>query len=120
VQIPDAAQAEEILREAGTLNAGPWIAHSRHVAEAAQRIAAHLDPMDSEAAYVLGLLHDVGRREGVTGMRHVLDGYRYLSTRGYDDAARISMTHSFPNRDSREIFGERDFGLWTTAISLDC
>ena len=57
---------------------------------------------------MLGLLHDIGRRAGVTGMRHVLDGYRFLTAVGCEDAARISMTHSFPNRDVREIFGEWD------------
>jgi hypothetical protein len=108
VRIPDRSQAEAMMREAGALNPGPWVEHSRQVAEAAQRIAAHLPPLDPEVAYVLGLLHDIGRRAGVTGMRHVLDGYRYLAALGYEDAARISMTHSFQNRDVREIFGDWD------------
>jgi hypothetical protein len=108
MRIPDRHQAELWLQEAGVLNPGPWIAHSRHVAEAAHHIAAHLSPLDPETAYILGLLHDIGRRAGVTGMRHVLDGYRYLTVLGYEDAARISMTHSFPNRDVREIFGDWD------------
>jgi len=108
MRTPDRPQAEALLREAGALNPGPWVEHSRRVAEAAQRIAAHLPPLDSANAYVLGLLHDIGRRAGVTGMRHVLDGYRYLTALGYEDAARISMTHSFPNRDIHEIFGEWD------------
>jgi hypothetical protein len=108
VRIPDRTHAEAMLRESGALNPGPWVEHSCHVAQAAQRIAAHLPPLDSEAAYVLGLLHDIGRRAGVTGMRHVLDGYRHLSALGYEAAAQISMTHSFPNRDIREIFGDWD------------
>jgi len=108
MRIPDRTQAEALLREAGALNPGPWVEHSRHVAEAARLIAPYLFPLDSQVAYVLGLMHDIGRRAGVTGMRHVLDGYRYLSALGYADAARISMTHSFPNRDVREVFGERD------------
>jgi len=108
MRLPDRHQAELWLQEAGVLNPGPWIAHSRHVAEAAHNIAAHLFSLDPEAAYILGLLHDIGRRAGITGMRHVLDGYTFLIAAGYEDAARISLTHSFPNRDVREIFGDWD------------
>jgi hypothetical protein len=108
LQIPTLQQAEALLSEAGARNPGPWVPHSRNVAEAAQRIAARVPGMDGEAAYVLGLLHDMGRREGVTGMRHVLDGYRRLSQLGYEHAARINMTHSFANGDIREVFGEWD------------
>ena len=32
-------------------------------------------------------------------MRHVLDGYRELMRLGYDDAARIALTHSFAIQD---------------------
>lgn len=106
--IPGIEEAEALLVDAGQRNPGPWTAHSRNVADAARRIASRLSGLDPDAAYVLGLLHDMGRREGVTGMRHVVDGYRYLSGLGYEDAARISMTHSFANGDYREIFGEWD------------
>ena len=37
----------------------------------------------------MGLLHDIGRREGVTGMRHTLDGYRYLLEQGFDDVYSV-------------------------------
>jgi len=119
LRIPTLSEAGALLAEAGALNPGPWTDHSRHVAEAAQRIAARVPGMDGEAAYILGLLHDMGRRAGVTGMRHVLDGYSYLSGLGYEDAARISMTHSFPTRDIREIFGEWDCDATETAFIED-
>ncbi len=106
--IPELAAAQALLAEAGARNPGPWTAHSQHVGEAARRIADRVPGLDAEGAYVLGLLHDIGRREGVTGMRHVLDGYHYLAGLGFDDAARISLTHSFPAGDYREIFGEWD------------
>jgi hypothetical protein len=106
--IPHRNQAEQWLQEAGVLNPGPWVAHSRYVAEAARSITAHLPTLDAETSYVLGILHDIGRRAGVTGMRHVLDGYTFLIAAGSEAAARISPTHSFQNRDVREIFGERD------------
>jgi len=96
LKIPSIPEAEELLREAQSLNPGPWEAHSRYVAQAAQAIAQHLDGVDPQAAYILGCLHDIGRRYGVTGMRHVIDGYRFLRSKGFEDAARISLTHSYP------------------------
>jgi len=96
LKIPTLQEAEALLLEAEQLNPGPWVAHSRHVAQAAQAIAACLPDLNPQAAYILGCLHDIGRRFGVTGMRHILDGYRFLQSLGYDDAARISLTHSYP------------------------
>ncbi len=94
--IPTRAEAERLLAEAETLNPGPWAAHSRYVAQAAEQIAALHPALQAKPAYVLGLLHDIGRRVGVSDMRHVLDGYIYLNDLGYADAARICLTHSFP------------------------
>jgi len=99
MQIPTQEQATNYLNEGAERNPGPWVAHSIQVAEAAQRIAtAHLE-LDPENAYILGLLHDIGRREGIAGMRHVMDGYYFLTTEGYPDAARICLTHSYPEQD---------------------
>ena len=84
-----------MLHEAEALNPGPWVAHALHVAEAASAIAGAHPEMDGETAYILGCLHDIGRRAGVTGMRHVLDGYNYLHSLGYEDAARRSRKHLF-------------------------
>lgn len=97
-QIPTLAQAEAYLVEAGQMNPGPWVAHSRHVAEAAARLATHLPGTDPQTAYILGLLHDIGRRVGVRGMIHVLNGYDFLVAEGYPDAGRISLTHSYPDQ----------------------
>lgn len=57
--------------------------------------------LDAETAYILGLLHDVGRQDGKTDLRHIVSGYWFLHDQGYEDAARISMTHSFPLKDFR-------------------
>lgn len=100
MKIPALADAQAILQEAGRLNPGQWEDHSRQVAAAAQAIAACHPQMDAGAAYVLGLLHDIGRRVGVTSMRHVIDGYRYLISLGYEDAARVCLTHSYPVKDA--------------------
>ena len=106
--MPTLIKAEAMLAEAAQMNPGPWEEHSRHVARAAASIAARHPNLNEETAYIFGLVHDLGRREGVTGMRHVLDGYTYLTAQGYDDAARICLTHSFPDRNVWAIFGEWD------------
>jgi hypothetical protein len=98
---PSLSQAQAYLREAETLNPGPWVAHSYRVAEAARIIAEHHPDLDPETAYVFGLLHDIGRREGAKGMRHVVDGYNFLIAKGHPRAARICMTHSYPVKDAR-------------------
>jgi hypothetical protein len=95
-RIPTLPQAEAYLAEAERMNPGAWIDHSRYVADAAARLAAHLPEVEPHTARILGLLHDIGRREGVHGMIHILDGYRFMMAEGYPDAARICLTHSFP------------------------
>jgi hypothetical protein len=101
--MPSLDQAEEFLQEAGRLNPGPWVAHTRYVAQGAQLLAqavlAHdpAVPVDPQRAFILGLLHDIGRREGVYGMRHVVDGYRFLEGMGFAQAGRASLTHSYPD-----------------------
>lgn len=96
LKIPTLTQAEAFLNKAAQLNPGPWVAHSRVTAQAAQLIASEIPHLDPQVAFILGYLHDIGRRAGVYGMRHVIDGYRFLMARGFDDAARISLTHSYP------------------------
>ncbi|MCP4360186.1 MAG: HD domain-containing protein [Chloroflexi bacterium] len=108
MKIPTLSETESFLAEAADLNPGPWVAHSRYVAEAARQIALHHPELEPEAAYILGCLHDIGRREGITGMRHIIDGYHFLAAQGYEDAARICLTHSFPAQDIREAFGKWD------------
>jgi hypothetical protein len=94
MKIPTLEQAEELLQEAEVRNPGPWVAHSRNAALAAKCIAKHSN-LNADAAFIMGLLHDIGRREGVTKMRHTLDGFRFLQSLGFDDIARICITHSF-------------------------
>jgi hypothetical protein len=108
MKIPSRQQATKYLAEAEQHNPGPWVAHSQQVAEAAQRIASAHQELDPEEAYILGLLHDIGRREGVSDMRHALDGYNYLFAKGYPDAARICLTHSYPLPDVGARSGQWD------------
>ena len=106
--IPTRDRAIAMLDEAERLNPGPWVQHSRYVGEAAALIAGQCDGMDAEKAYVLGLLHDIGRRVGKTNMRHILDGYTYAMENGFEAVGKICITHSFPTGDTQEAFGVWD------------
>ncbi len=106
--IPSKTTALVELQLANERNPGPWTAHSENVARAAQIIAAHCPNLDAEKAYVLGLLHDIGRRNGTSAMRHTLDGYDYAMSHGWDEVARICLTHSFPVKDADADIGKKD------------
>jgi putative nucleotidyltransferase with HDIG domain len=99
-------QAYAYLSEAALMNPGPWVGHSENVALAAESIAKQTG-MDSDLAYTMGLLHDIGRREGVYKLRHVIDGYSFLLSEGYPDHARICITHSYTVKDI-DNFGDYD------------
>jgi len=101
-------QAERELRTGAALNPGPWEQHSESAAKNAERIARRVPGMDGEKAYVMGLLHDIGRRAGVTGILHLFDGYDYLTRLGEPELARICLTHSFPIKDVHTFFGKYD------------
>jgi len=101
-------QAERELSIGAEMNPGPWVRHSRSVAQNAKLIARRVSGMDCEKAYVMGLLHDIGRRAGVTGIMHLFDGYDFLTRRGEPELARICLTHSFPMKDVNTFFGKYD------------
>src|SRR5437762_4906612 len=92
--LPTVAAAERYLAEGAELSPGPWVAHSRVVARAAGAIAGHDRRLDPERAYVLGLLHDIGRQAGgpgVADVRHLLDGYRFM--RADRKSTRLNSSH---------------------------
>ena len=104
---PTREEAERLLAEAENCNPGPWGNHSRTAAHCAEAIAAGAG-MDAEKAYVLGLLHDIGRKFGKRHLGHVSDGYSYMMSLGYDDVARICLTHSFNEKDISKYVGNFD------------
>ena len=105
---PSKEEAEKILVEAESCNPGPWGNHSRVVAECAEKIAKLCEDMNPEKAYVLGLLHDIGRKFGTRHLGHVYDGYHYMRKLGYDEAGQICLTHSFCNHDLKNYIGKMD------------
>ena len=76
-------------------NPGPWADHVRYVAQACRNIAERCPHLDAETAYLYGLLHDIGRHVGVCSERHLIEGYRFCSRRGWEGAAKICITHAF-------------------------
>ena len=106
-KIPDRGEAARLVADAELSNPGAWARHSEWVAFCAQRIAKAAG-MDSERAYVLGLLHDIGRKFGRGHMQHVYNGYHYMTELGYGGAARICLTHSFSACDFDTYVGQRD------------
>lgn len=105
---PDKNTAIKILEEAERLNPGQWKQHSEFVALACKNIASHCPDLDEEKAYILGLLHDIGRRVGVVAERHMIAGYKYCMELGYDEVARICVTHSFMIQDIKSSIGKWD------------
>ena len=105
---PTKEQAEKLLIEAEKLNPGPWGNHSRTAAHCAGKIASYCEDIDENKAYVLGLLHDIGRKFGTRHLGHVSDGYSYMMSLGYDEVARVCMTHSFTDGTTNDYVGKFD------------
>lgn len=96
---PSEKQVYTELEEAGKLNPGQWVAHSLNAGKAAMYIAGKCPGLNPQKAFALGALHDIGRREGIFYMRHIIEGYSYASEKGWDEVARVCLTHSFPLQD---------------------
>ena len=74
--------------------------HVFNVAKIAENIARQTGKLNPDIAYVLGLLHDIGRikDETVTKVPHSIEGYNYLRKIGFPDAAPICITHNLSTR----------------------
>lgn len=117
---PTIEQAEKWLQEAKEKGPGPftgklkgsWASHAKNAGIAAREIAEKTNHLNSEIAYIMGILHDIGRiKQGKKSamIKHAIDGYFFLKGKGYDDIAKICLTHSFPDK---KIGEDKDF--------LDC
>lgn len=105
---PDRKTVENALQAASKSNPGVWVDHSRYVAMACENIACRCAKIDSEKAYICGLLHDIGRYPGVTSEKHLIDGYRYCMSRGWEKAAQICISHAFMIQDIHTSIGRFD------------
>ena len=105
--IPTREEADQLLIWAGEQNPGVWTDHSKVVARAAETIAEKCG-LDTHRAYVSGLLHDIGRYEGIRGLYHSYAGYELLKSKGYDEIADVCISHSFSTKNIEEFFGKND------------
>ena len=103
----DRKSAEKLLLEAKSMNEGPWIEHSYNVAHLAEKIVSKAG-MDSEKAYILGMLHDIGRKNGNMQARHAIEGFQFLTNIGFDEGARICLTYTFQYKDIEAIYDTWD------------
>ncbi len=99
---------EGALKEAAQSNPGKWVDHSRYVAKACKNIALRCGHLCANEAYMLGLLHDIGRYAGVSSEKHLIDGYRYCMEKGWEKAAQICISHAFMIQDISTSIGEFD------------
>ena len=102
------SEADKELKIAAQLTPGPWEQHSISVAKNGRLIAEKVEGMDCDKAYVMGLMHDIGRRAGIKGILHIFDGYDYMMSMKQEEIARICLTHSFPIKDVNTFFGKYD------------
>ena len=100
--------AESALQDAYAANPGPWADHARYVAQACEQIANRCPHLDTDDAYLYGLLHDIGRHAGVSSERHLIDGYRFCMARGWEKAAQICISHAFMVKDISSSIGVFD------------
>jgi putative nucleotidyltransferase with HDIG domain len=106
MKVPTIGEARALLTEGGRLNPGPWVDHSLVAADIARAVAERHPNLDPDHAYLTALLHDIGRTRtgpGVPDVRHILDSYRMMMDRGYEDCARVCLTHSFPIKLGRRL-----------------
>ncbi len=100
-------EAKYFLNEARKINPGNWVNHSEIAALCAYKIAKHCN-LNENKAYVLGLLHDIGRRFLVRDLGHIYNGYTYMKRIGMDKVAKVCLTHSFPTKNLNDYIGKID------------
>ena len=105
---PTIKEAEDLLNWAEEQNPGSWGDHSRYTAIACKRIAMRCRSLDPDKAYVYGLLHDVGRYVGIVHQRHCVEGYLLCKGKGWEELARICITHAFMIQDVNAGIGSWD------------
>lgn len=94
--------------------ADEYVFHTKGIAESCEIIAKQIASLNAEKAYVLGLLHDYGKKypEKELGGFHGHYGYDEMMQMGFPDVARVCLTHSFYasdfNKDDYKNYSSKD------------
>lgn len=89
----------------------------------AKQTAASPDSLDPDTAYILGLIHDIGRikDETKTKVPHGLEGFNFLVRKGLKKLAPISLTHNFVskqiNPDDFPVYSKQQIRLAKSYLS---
>ena len=105
---PTIEEAQDLLKWAEEQNPGPWGDHSRYTALACKKIAMRCGNLNPDKAYVYGLLHDIGGYVGIVYQRHCLEGYLLCKEKGWEELARICITHAYIIQDVNAGVGSWD------------
>ncbi|MBP3597541.1 MAG: HDIG domain-containing protein [Clostridia bacterium] len=81
-----------------------WEWHCLNVASISEKLAKQIG-VDSEYAFIYGLVHDIGRKTNngkLNPKSHPVEGYKFLtegenSGKGYEKIAMSCITHTFPD-----------------------
>lgn len=86
------------LPNGNVINTSSWMNHAINVGVAARNLATGLEGVNPDTAFTLGILHDIGRKFK-HDMSHTMLGYEYLVSKGYENEARVCITHSHLNAE---------------------
>jgi len=106
-KIPTKEEAEIIVMSAYNENPSPWLDHCKVTARVAEKIAS-MCGLNTDRAYVSGLLHDIGYSKYLNGKGkscHIYIGYELMKEKGYESIANICLSHSFFYQDIRAYGG---------------
>ena len=77
----------------GKINTSSWLSHSLFESILCGQLAETIG-LDSNKAKILGLLHDIGRKQ-THDFSHTIRGYEMLVDLGWENEAIACLTHSF-------------------------
>ncbi len=77
----------------GKINTSSWLSHSLFESILCGQLAETIG-LDSKKAKILGLLHDIGRKQ-THDFSHTIRGYEMLVDQGWESEAVACLTHSF-------------------------
>lgn len=91
--LPTREEALKLIRDGLLFNPGPWGKHCLTAAHCAEKIASACGDMDVEKAYILGLLHDIGRKFGVRHLGQVYDAFSSVNFKFFISHCTMHNSH---------------------------